>query len=170
MSLSKPESRFMENLNLLLKRLLDNEIDFVLIGGYAAVVHGSSHVTHDLDICAVITEQELIRLKTALKDLNPQHRMNKSFQPSLEVFPKPGEKLDNYYLKTNAGILDILSRVAPVGSFEDIKNNAIEIKIFDHICKVISLDDLIKVKQSMTRDKDKIVLKELLTLKQKIRK
>lgn len=88
----------MENLNLLLKRLLDSRLDFVLIGGYAAVVHGSSQVTHDLDICAVVTESELEKLKTALKDLNPKHRMNKNFQPSLDELPKKGQILDNYYL------------------------------------------------------------------------
>jgi len=158
----------MENLNLLLKRLLDSRLDFVLIGGYAAVVHGSSQVTHDLDICAVVTESELEKLKIALKDLNPKHRMNKNFQPSLDELPKKGQRLDNYYLKTNSGVLDIISSVNPVGSFEDIKKNAIEIKIFDHTCKVISMEDLIKVKQAMTRDKDKIVLNELLALKKRI--
>ena len=160
----------MESLNLLLKRLLDSGLDFVLIGGYAAVVHGSSQVTHDLDICAVMTDEELSKLKAALKDLKPQHRMNKNFQPSLEEFPKSDQKLDNYYLKTNAGVLDILSSVNPVGSFEEIKKNAIEVKIFGNICRVISLDDLIKVKQTMTRDKDKIVLNDLLSLKQKLGK
>lgn len=158
----------MENLNLLLKRLLDSKVDFILIGGYAAVVHGSSQVTHDLDICAVMTDEELAKLKAALKDLNPQHRMNKNFQPSLDDFPQKGQKLDNYYLKTNAGVLDIISFVNPVGDFDIIKKNAIEIKVFNNICKVISLDDLIKVKQSMSRDKDKIVLNELLCLKQKL--
>lgn len=160
----------MENLNLLLKRLLDSHLDFVLIGGYAAVVHGSSQVTHDLDICAVVTESELQKLKIALKDLSAKHRMNKSFQPTLEEYPTPGQSLDNYYLKTSAGVLDIINQVIPAGSFEDIKRNAIEIKIFGHICKIISLDDLIKVKASMTRDKDKIVLTELMELKQKLQK
>lgn len=66
----------MENLNLLLKRLLEKQIDFVLIGGYAAVLHGSSQVTHDIDICAVMTKFELAKLRDALKDLEPKHRMN----------------------------------------------------------------------------------------------
>lgn len=160
----------MENLNLLLKRLLDSGIDFVLIGGYAAVVHGASQVTHDLDICASITEEQLEKLKSALQGLDPKHRMNPSAQLSLNDFPALGKSIENYYLKTSAGVLDILKEVSAVGDFQKLKSNANTVKIFGHDCKVISLDDLIAVKKSMTRPKDKSVLDELLAVKQKLSK
>lgn len=38
----------MQDLNQLLKSLLSHKLDFLVIGGFAAVVHGSSHVTKDL--------------------------------------------------------------------------------------------------------------------------
>lgn len=157
----------MENLNLLLKRLLESKIDFVLIGGYAAVFHGSSQVTHDLDICAVITDPELEKLKKALRDLNPKHRMNPNFQPSLEEYPTPGINLKNFYLSTSAGVLDILETVEPVGDFERIKKNSLTVTLFGQTCRVISLDDLIQVKESMTRPKDKSVLHDLLITRSK---
>ena len=157
----------MENLNNLLKTLLESKIDFVLIGGYAAVVHGSSQVTQDLDVCAVMTNEQLERLRAALKGYRPVHRMNPSFQPSLSDVPKPGQKMNNIYLRTDLGILDILEKVEPVGDFNRITEKAIEISIFGHRCKVISLDDLIAVKKSMSRPKDKTVLEELLALKKK---
>ena len=84
----------MENLTLILKRLLENKIDFILVGGYADVIHGASQVTHDVDICALIDDKELLKLKDALKDLDPKHRMNPSFQPSLDEYPKPGQNID----------------------------------------------------------------------------
>lgn len=157
------------NLNSLLKTLLESKIDFVLIGGYAAVVHGSSQVTQDLDICAVMTEAELSKLRTALKDHNPKHRMNPNFQPSLDEIPRPGERMNNIYLKTDLGVLDILEHVDPVGDFQRVKEKSIQISIFGATCKVISLDDLITVKQSMSRPKDKAVLQELLALRERIR-
>lgn len=160
----------MANLNLLLKRLLEHKIDFVLIGGYAAVLHGAAQVTSDVDICSVITSSELTKLKIALKDLEPKHRMNPNFQPKLEEYPTSGQILDNYYLKTSSGVLDILKKVDPVGSFERIKKNSVEVKIFGYVCKVISLDDLIEVKKHMTRPKDKSVLRELLEVKRKLAK
>ncbi len=157
----------MENLNNLLKTLLESKIDFVLIGGYAAVVHGSSQVTQDVDICAVMTDGQLEELRSTLKNFKPVHRMNPNFQPSLLDVPKPGQKMNNIYLRTDLGILDILETVEPVGDFKRVKEHAIEISLFGHKCKVISLDDLIAVKKSMTRPKDKAVLQELMALKKK---
>lgn len=157
----------MENLNLLLKRLLEEKIEFVLIGGYAAVVHGSSQVTHDLDICAIITEQQLEKLKKALHGLDPRHRMNSSFQPSLDEVPTDATQIRNYYLRTQSGILDIIDEVTAVGDFKKVLHGAITVKIFNHDCKVISLEDLILAKQSMNRPKDKFVLEELLSVQKK---
>jgi predicted nucleotidyltransferase len=156
----------MENLNLLLKRLLEAKIDFVLIGGYAAVIHGSSQVTQDVDICAVMTDEQLDKLKQALYDLEPKHRMNTQFQPSLDEFPEVGKTLDNYYLRTNAGVLDILKEVSSVGDFLRIKEKAITVKLFGYNCKVISLDDLIAAKEKMKRPKDLLVLDELKAVRQ----
>ncbi len=41
----------MQNLSDLLQRLHDHDVEFVLVGGFAAVLHGSMQVTQDLDIC-----------------------------------------------------------------------------------------------------------------------
>jgi molybdopterin-guanine dinucleotide biosynthesis protein len=41
------------DINRLLQRLCDAEIDFVIVGGFAATLHGSSLVTRDLDVCAI---------------------------------------------------------------------------------------------------------------------
>lgn len=47
----------MHNLHQLLKRLAEAQLDFVVIGGYAGVLHGSSLVTNDLDICAALSKR-----------------------------------------------------------------------------------------------------------------
>lgn len=114
-----------------------------------------------------MTNEQLERLRTALKGYRPVHCMNPSFQPSLSDVPKRGQKMNNIYLRTDLGVLDILEKVEPVGDFSRISEKAIEISIFGHRCKVISLDDLIAVKKSMSRPKDKTVLEELLALKKK---
>ena len=43
----------------LIAKLTDSGFEFVMIGGYAAVTHGASQVTRDLDICAVLTGRML---------------------------------------------------------------------------------------------------------------
>jgi predicted nucleotidyltransferase len=158
----------MESLNNLLKKLLDSGIDFVLIGGYAAVLHGSSQVTQDIDICAVMSDENLGKLRGALKGLEPRHRMNPNFQPTLDEYPAPGQKINNYYLRTNSGILDIIEDVRPIGAFERIVARAITVSLFGKKCKVIALDDLIEIKETMTRPKDLATLQELKILRSKI--
>ena len=59
-----------ENLKLLLERLLEHEIDFVLAGGLACVVHGSPLVTQDIDICISINEDQVAKSRNALRDVS----------------------------------------------------------------------------------------------------
>ena len=70
-----------ENLLLLLKRLSDCGVNFTLIGGMAAIAHGSSMVTKDVDVCSPMIEANLARILSALRDLHPRHRM----RPDLAV-------------------------------------------------------------------------------------
>lgn len=155
----------MQNLQQLLERLLEHKINFVLIGGFAGVVHGATMVTQDLDICMAITDGEVAKLRTALEGLNPVHRMNPNFQPSFKDQPKDLKGVNNLYLKTDLGILEVISQVQPVGNFERVKEKAFEISLYGYRCKVIALDDLIHVKDSMPRPKDKALAKELKTIK-----
>ena len=155
----------MNNLNQILKTLLHGNVEFVLIGGYASVVHGSNQVTRDLDICAALTINNINELRECLKDLNPKHRMNPGFKPSFLEIPKENEKLNAIYLETDIGILDILSSVVSVGDYEILKKEAVEIELFGYPCKVISLPHLIASKEALNRDKDKIVLKELYAIR-----
>lgn len=155
----------MQNLSKLLKRLLESDLDFVLVGGFASVVHGSTLVTQDLDICILINDEQIQRLRIALKDLNPRHRMNPAIAPSFLDEPKDLSATKNIYLKTDWGVLDVMSDQPPIGSFKEIESHAIRVDLFGHKCKVISLDDLIQIKSSLNRPKDAATVAELLRIK-----
>ena len=156
----------MQDLSKLLEVLLDNEIDFVLIGGFAAVVHGSTLVTQDIDICMSISDTSVEKLRAALKNFNPWHRMNKNAKLSFLEHPASLDGLNNIYLQTDLGILDVLSETRPAGVFEAIKERSIEIPLYGHKCRVISIDDLILVKESMNRPKDIQAVAELKRIKE----
>jgi len=79
----------MQSLSDLLTRLANSGLEFVIIGGFAGVLHGSSYVTRDLDICAVLTPANVDRLRDTLRDLNPRHRMTPQKLSFLQN-PKPG--------------------------------------------------------------------------------
>ena len=93
----------------LLNILIDKNIDFVLVGGFAGVVYGSTTVTQDIDICAVITPEQIDKLRECLKELHPRHRMTPKKLSFLE-HPEDVSSLNNLYLETDAGVLDIMGR------------------------------------------------------------
>lgn len=150
----------MQSLSHLLQRLAESGFDFVVIGGYAGVLHGSSLVTRDLDLCAVLTPENVERLRETLKDLHPRHRMTPEQLSFLQV-PKPGEPVNNLYLNTDWGVVDILSSVLGLGDFERLKAKAEQFEIGGNRCRLIALEDLIAAKDAMGRDKDVLAAKEL---------
>lgn len=65
----------MTDLNRLLQRLCDAEIEFIIVGGFAAMLHGSTLLTRDLDGCAVLNPANVGKLREILRDLHPTHRL-----------------------------------------------------------------------------------------------
>jgi len=129
------------------------------VGGYAAVTYGSSLVTRDLDICAVLSDGNIERLRQVLADWHPTHRMTPEKLSFLDV-PKSGP-LQNLYLLTDVGIIDILSTVLGIGDFARLRQAAEDFDIEGRVYHVISLEDLIVAKEAMGREKDLLAAKEL---------
>ena len=150
----------------LIARLTDTGFEFVVIGGYAAVTHGSSQVTRDLDVCALLTDDSVNLLRSALAEWNPRHRLTPQ-RLSFLSFPPPGERLENIYLETDVGVVDILSSVLGVGDFERIKSKAEKLKVGGRTIRVIALEDLIAAKEAMGRDKDRMTALELRIIEDK---
>jgi len=144
----------------LLERLADSGVEFVVVGGYAGVLHGSSLVTRDLDICAVLTDENIEKLRESLKDLHPLHRMTPQALSFLQV-PKVGEAISNLYLRTDWGIVDILTDILGLGNYDRLKGNAEIFEIRGKQCQLIGIADLIQAKEAMGREKDKLAAKEL---------
>lgn len=153
-------------LSQLLQRLCDADVDFVVVGGFAALIHGSTLVTRDLDVCAVLSQDDVAKLREALRDLNPTHRLTPQ-RLSFLSNPDPGIPVRNLYLETEIGTVDILSSILGVGDFERVRAASVEIELFGRRCRVISLDDLIRAKQALGREKDLLAVKELRAIREK---
>ncbi len=149
----------MQSFTRLLERLADSGIDFVIVGGYAAVAHGSTIVTRDLDICALLTAENIAALRRALADFHPRHRMTPQ---RLSFLDHPqGQSLQNLYLETDAGVLDISSEITGVGDVTRLSEKAERLTINGREFRVMALDDLIAAKQAIGREKDLLAVKEL---------
>ena len=156
----------MTNLNQLLQRLCDAEIEFVIVGGFAAMLHGSTLLTRDLDVCTVLSSANVEKLRDILRDLHPTHRLTPQRLSFLDN-PSPGVSVRNLYLETELGSVDILTSILGVGDFERVCSSSVEIELFGRRCRVMSLEDLIRAKETLGREKDLLSARELRALSEK---
>ena len=157
----------MADMELLLKRLIEYDTEFVVVGGFAAMAYGVTLVTHDIDICFRFSEENLMRLQSALQDLNPVHRMTPKRLP-LELTPGQCASLTNLYLSTDWGQLDCLGNITGLGDFDAVRIESMEIELDFGICRIATVDALIKVKLAMSRPRDKEAVFQLQAIKERI--
>ena len=149
----------MQNLSELTRRLVEARVEFVLIGGFAAVAHGSTLVTRDVDICCRFSESNLKRIRDALIDLHPVHRNRPD--PPFDLTPEQCASLTNLYLKTDLGALDCLGEVLGVGDFDAVLKRSIEVELPFGRCLLLDIAGLISAKEAMNRDHDRITVRQL---------
>lgn len=154
----------MRDLEGLLARLIRNGVDFVIVGGFAAVAHGVTLLTQDIDICCDFSPANLMKLQQAVADLHPVHRMTPARIP-LQLTPASCAGLKNLYLDTDLGQLDCLGRIAGVGGFREVLDASVEIELGDGRCRILSLDALIRAKDAMSRPRDREAADQLRAIR-----
>jgi len=149
----------MQDLSELTRRLVEAQVEFVLIGGFAAAAHGVTLVTRDVDICCRFSEANLMRLQKAFADLHPAHRSRPDLP--LALTPRQCADLKNLYLKTDLGTVDCLSEVLGVGDFESVLAHSVELELPCGNCRILDLQTLIRAKEAMNRDHDRVAVRQL---------
>jgi predicted nucleotidyltransferase len=139
-------------------------VEFLVIGGQAAVLHGSPLPTFDVDFCYRRTAENLERLARALPELHPTLR---GAPPDLP-FRLDAQSLAlgaNFTFSTDFGPLDLLGWVEPFGPYEALLPRAEQMAVGPVTVSVIGLDDLITIKRHINRAKDQLALVQLEALK-----
>jgi hypothetical protein len=153
----------------IIERLAKGKIRFVIIGGFAGIVHGCTYVTQDIDICCDFSADNLMALQEVLKDLHPVNRMTPR-RLKLKLTAENCADFKNLYLDTDIGQLDCLGYVQGLGNYQNIEplSELREIEGGQRI-RVLTIDSLIKSKKAMNRPRDRKVLLELEAI-EKMRK
>lgn len=150
-----------------LKALLDHGVDFVLIGGLAARLHGSPTVTDDLDISHRKERANLERLTSCLDQMHARLRLpDPEERVDVELDWRMLQAADNLTLLTDFGAFDCLALPAGIDSYEELADRAVVTKLGDLTIKIASLDDLMSMKRAAGRRKDLIELEILAALKE----
>ena len=153
------------SLSEVLDGLLKARVDFILVGGLAAVIQGAPVTTMDVDIVHNQSPENIARLLAFLKSIEAVQRRldDKLIEPKKRDLSGKGHVL----LTTRIGPLDVLAVIEGGRSYEDLLGHTVEIDFRGHTLRVLDLKTLIELKKTSTDPKDKQrlpVLKE--TLKQ----
>jgi hypothetical protein len=156
----------MPELESLLERLLQKRAAFVVVGGFAAVAHGVSLLTQDVDICCRFTPANLLKLQAALSDLHPVHRMTPARLP-LVLTRQNCAGLKNLYLETDYGQLDCLGEVKGIGGYQEVAKRSILVDFPLGPCRVLGIDALIRSKEAMDRPRDRAAIVQLRAIQER---
>ncbi len=142
-------------------------VDFVLIGGLAAQIHGSPSLTRDVDICFDLDRGNLNRLAKALEELAAIRRG----LPDAVHAPIDARALragDIFTLRTRYGDLDLLAHPEPGLDFTSLVERSITAELLGVRIKVAGLEDLMAMKRAAGRPKDRIELEILGALREEL--
>jgi predicted nucleotidyltransferase len=149
----------------LLRVLTQADVEFIVIGGFAATAHGSAHVTVDLDVVYRRTPANIDRLVHALELLEPYLR---GAPPGLP-FRWDGDTIRqglNFTLTTRAGDLDLLGEATGGGTYEALLPHSERREVGALDCRFVNLETLIRLKRAAGRPKDLERIAELEALRQ----
>ena len=167
-------SEFTFDPDRILESLDRHGVDYVLVGGVAARVHGAGRATADIDCVPATDEENLKRLADALTDLGARLRVGGMSDEDARQLPL---RLDAATLAafgsstwtTDAGPLDLLVELRdPTGGrhpYADLASRAVDVVVGKVTIRVASLDDIIASKEYAGRPKDLEALPELQALR-----
>ena len=150
----------------LLRRLQQQQAEFVIIGGVCGIMHGMTLVTTDLDVCCRFSAENLHRIQAAVRDLHPYHRLAPNKLP-LELTDELCNRLKNLCLQTDLGKLDCLGEVAGIGDYEAVLHNSVIFELSYGNFRVLSLDAAIASKEASGRPRDLEAVRQLRAIKER---
>jgi len=142
-----------------LRTLVSHDVDFIIVGGVAAVLLGVPAQTFDIDIVHSRDPDNITRLLAALRELEAVYRLDsRDLQPNESHLAAPGHHL----LRTRYGHLDVLGRIGKDRNYADLlpHSTVLDVELGVQV-RVLDLEMLIATKEEAGREKDERLLPTL---------
>ena len=149
------------------RTLHEHAVESIVVGGIGGVLHGSPMSTDDVDIVPALKKANLDALAAALNEMNAKIMSRE--RPGGIPVRFTGKDLRRWIvdfgflnLLTDHGRLDIIHRPGGTTGYQDLASNAESLELGDFEIRVAALEDIIRSKQAVARDRD---LAQLPTLR-----
>jgi len=129
----------------ILRKFIFHDVDFVLIGGHAAIFYGVRRTTSDIDILVRPSLENGTRILKAFKDLKLETE-------DIEATDFTSDQVFTFGMEPDA--VDILTFSRGL-TIEDIFQNATKARIDDLTVRIINIKDLLKNKENLNRTTEK---------------
>ena len=147
--------------------LADAAVDFVVIGGVAAQIHGSAQLTFDLDVAYARTDANLSKLADVLRSMNARLRGAPPDVP-FQLDARTLRAGANFTFVTDHGSVDILGDPAGAPRYDRLRADSVVQVVDGRAIRFSSIDHLIAMKVAAGRPKDRNAATELRTLADEI--
>jgi predicted nucleotidyltransferase len=153
----------------LLQELVEGEVEFLLIGGVAVGYHGHVRATKDVDVVPDPDSENLKRLSQVLRGLDAQVEGAEDFAAGELPDPLDPTALElggNWVLTTRLGRLDVMQWIGDLPLWSQLAPGAVEDRIADLPIKIVSFEDLVRLKELAGRPEDLADLQRLREARQ----
>ena len=159
-----PEESPLSLLEQIAALFVSRGVEFLVIGGQAEYLFGSSRPTQDVDLCYKRDRANLERIAVCLRSIKTRLRGAPADLPFI-LDARTLEMGTNFTFTTELGDLDLLGYVEPIGQYEDLlpRHESYELGAF--AVNTIGLDDLLRVKLPINRAKDQESIAQLKAIK-----
>ena len=156
----------------ILNELHDHDVDFVIVGGVAAALHGSSRATFDLDIVPSLAPDSWQAAVDLLWSLGARPRIPEPLDPIRDVQQVGRWRIDKNMLAQNFRTPDSRTQVdllvGESDGFQRLRQRAAEITVDERTFLVASIDDLIDMKPRSDRPQDRLDIRELQRIQKRL--
>jgi len=154
----------------LLQTLADEQVQYVLVGGVAVQLHGFIRATFDIDLVLAMDDDNLARFIDIAKRLG----LSPAIPVPIESLREP-KLIDEWHRtkgmlafslrepQAGGSVIDLLLR--PDIPFDKLLGNSVAGVLFGRQVRIASIDDLLVMKRSANRPKDRLDIEALEKIK-----
>lgn len=148
----------MNNFIPILESLERHEVEYAIVGGFAAVLHGAPVLTFDIDALIRVTEDNAARLLRVFAELQARYRGHPTPLEPVREDILAGRHL---LLRTRLGPFDVLGVLGKGTRYDEVAAQLERFEVAGLSVPVLGLEELIRQKRALGRDKDLVALRML---------